>query len=213
MNNELEKHIVELCPILYQYYHGSEYETLMHWGFECDDGWFVPIFEASKKIEKINRFLKKYNQEIVADQVKEKYGELRFYYHFQERYVFKTIHTKNFPHPSFFNDKLLKPKNMKIYWIKYFYTKVINIIIEVYINAFIEMINDFNSFLHKKDKQKFNELKDLFESEVENIISEAEVRCWERCEICGSKSDVTSTKGWIKRLCGYCMRKRNDKNE
>ena len=75
------------------------------------------------------------------------------------------------------------------------------------------LINDFNSFLHKKDKQKFNELKDLFEAEVENIVNEAEVRCFERCEICGSKSDVTSTKGWIKRLCDYHMRKRNDKNE
>ena len=75
------------------------------------------------------------------------------------------------------------------------------------------MINSFNLFLHKKDTQRFNELRDLFEAEVENIINEAEVRCWERCEICGSKNEVTSTKGWIKRLCGYCMRKRNDKNE
>lgn len=213
MKDDLEKAIVESCPILYKYYHGSEYETLMHWGFECDDGWFVPINEASKKIEKINRFLKKYNYEIVADQVKEKYGELRFYYHFQERYILKTIHTKNFAHPSFFKDKAIKPKNIKVYWIKYFFTKVINCFIETYINAFIEMINDFNSFLHKKDTKRFNELKDLFEAEVENIVNEAEVRCWERCEICGSKSDVTSTKGWIKRLCDYHMRKRNDKNE
>lgn len=38
--------------------------------FECGDGWFLPIWHASEKLSKFR---------IRADQVKEKFGGIRFY--------------------------------------------------------------------------------------------------------------------------------------
>jgi hypothetical protein len=45
-------------------------------GVECGDGWFEIIREASVAIEKLNR---EHNANIVAHQIKEKFGTLRYY--------------------------------------------------------------------------------------------------------------------------------------
>lgn len=52
--------------------------TCMCWGFECDDGWFNLIYNLCNflqwHIDKNN------HPQIIAKQVKEKFGTLRFYY-------------------------------------------------------------------------------------------------------------------------------------
>ncbi len=50
----------------------SETENLMRFGFSCGDGWFQLIWDLCEKLEKIDK-------ELIATQVKEKYGTLRFY--------------------------------------------------------------------------------------------------------------------------------------
>jgi len=70
MNKEHSRYLVENFPKLYQGYGGDPRETLMAFGFECGDGWFDLLKELSEKIE---------NHDVVASQVKEKYGTLRFY--------------------------------------------------------------------------------------------------------------------------------------
>jgi hypothetical protein len=47
-----------------------------HFEFECGDGWFELLKEC---IERLSALRKKGNYDIVADQVKEKFGTLRFY--------------------------------------------------------------------------------------------------------------------------------------
>lgn len=55
----------------------------MYWGFSCADGWFKLIYDLSKKLEPlIQKELDKSVNKLEyprASQVKEKFGELRFY--------------------------------------------------------------------------------------------------------------------------------------
>jgi hypothetical protein len=68
----------------------SEYETepMDLWGFECNDGWFEIIDTLCSRIQKhVDRRISNIqdpeeaeNLQVVAQQVKEKFGGLRFYY-------------------------------------------------------------------------------------------------------------------------------------
>ena len=78
MKTELEKMLIEKYPILYKTSTSPVTESLMCFGFECNDGWFKIIDDLSTKIEKYNESVDE-DLQCVALQVKEKYGTLRFY--------------------------------------------------------------------------------------------------------------------------------------
>jgi len=71
MHLYLENILVKKYPGIFQQYGGDMRETCMHWGIACGSGWF-------KLIDKLCNDLSKY-PEVVASQVKEKFGGLRFY--------------------------------------------------------------------------------------------------------------------------------------
>lgn len=71
MNRENTEYLIENFPNLYQDAVCSPKESLMCFGFECGDGWFELIKELSEKLEP--------EAGVVAIQVKEKFGGLRFY--------------------------------------------------------------------------------------------------------------------------------------
>lgn len=75
MNIDLETMLVKQFPNLYKNYGGDETKTCMAWGFECGDGWYRLIRDLSEKIAPLGA---------VAEQVKSKYGTLRFYVSFDE---------------------------------------------------------------------------------------------------------------------------------
>ena len=79
MNEDLQKQLYELGPILYQEKDLPMQQTCMCWGFECPDSWFDLLKELTIELETSinNKYKGKY--ECVAQQVKEKYGSLRFY--------------------------------------------------------------------------------------------------------------------------------------
>ena len=89
MNVELDKVLCEKYPKIFKNRDGSVMETCMAWGFECDDGWFDVIDILCHEIQNhvdwksknITEEEEKESLQVVADQVKEKYGTLRFYYH------------------------------------------------------------------------------------------------------------------------------------
>jgi hypothetical protein len=70
MKKELELELVKKYPNLYKDYGGDPRVTCMHWGFSHGDGWYKIIDELSAKLEPFG---------VVAAQVKEKFGGLRFY--------------------------------------------------------------------------------------------------------------------------------------
>lgn len=73
MNTELEDQLCKNYPVLYRNRHDERIQTLLSWGFACDDGWFGLI-------DAISLLLSKHDQNIKAIQIKEKLGGLRFYY-------------------------------------------------------------------------------------------------------------------------------------
>lgn len=81
MTPELENKLIEDFPLLYQE---------LPWGFECNDGWYTLIYEASAKLEaEIQKYIKLYpNDKLIPHcvQLKQKFGTLRIYmaYHLDE---------------------------------------------------------------------------------------------------------------------------------
>lgn len=90
MREELDKKLVEKYPKIFANRHGDMRETLMCWGFECGDGWYNIIDQLCANIQHYTdwnnqNFAKGFKQykevpQVIAVQVKEKFGTLRFYY-------------------------------------------------------------------------------------------------------------------------------------
>ena len=88
MKKDLDEKLTREFPLLYSDRHESMMITCMCWGFSCDDGWFDIIYKLSSKLEpliikyiKDNEGSDEYKDRSYpkAAQIKEKYGELRFY--------------------------------------------------------------------------------------------------------------------------------------
>jgi hypothetical protein len=77
MNKELELKLVEKYPNILCDYGGDMKKTCMHWGMECCDGWYDLLDELLAKLDYLSTVS---GVQVVADQIKEKFGTLRFYY-------------------------------------------------------------------------------------------------------------------------------------
>jgi hypothetical protein len=83
MKQELDKLLCEKYPKMMVNRNLPMTETCMCWGFECGDGWFNILDQLMGNIQHHIDW-KNRNGEVVPqvtlDQVKEKFGTLRFYY-------------------------------------------------------------------------------------------------------------------------------------
>lgn len=107
MSPDLDKKLCEEFPSIFRNRNADKTQSCMHWGFECGDGWYNIIrgiclavtnnYSTSKDLKADGRFLPPdvdiHHPDfdsyfwhhtgaglVIADQVKEKYGMLRFYY-------------------------------------------------------------------------------------------------------------------------------------
>jgi hypothetical protein len=101
MKQELDEALCEKYPLIFADRNKSMMETCMCWGFDCGDGWYQILDSLCGQIQshidwshKNHRWDLKWNEEnpdnsravrepvlqVVASQVKEKFGGLRFYY-------------------------------------------------------------------------------------------------------------------------------------
>jgi len=91
MREELDEQLCKKYPLIFKNRHGDMKETLMCWGFECGDGWYQILDSLCANIQshidwQNENFAKGYPHyekpvpQVVAVQVKEKFGGLRFYY-------------------------------------------------------------------------------------------------------------------------------------
>lgn len=75
--------LVKKYPSIFREFGGDPKDTCMAWGIECGDGWFDLIDNLCKTItnhvDHANRLWPKLKFAVVAAQVKQKYGTLRFY--------------------------------------------------------------------------------------------------------------------------------------
>ena len=90
MKQELDKLLCERYPKMMVNRLKPMQETCMCWGFDCGDGWFTILDQLMGNIQhhidwNNKNFEKGYSQykqvpQVTLDQVKEKFGTLRFYY-------------------------------------------------------------------------------------------------------------------------------------
>jgi len=90
MKQELDQLLCEKYPLMMVNRDKSMMETCMCWGFECGDGWFNILDQLMSNIQhhidwnnkNFEKGYKQYKQvpQVTLDQVKEKFGTLRFYY-------------------------------------------------------------------------------------------------------------------------------------
>lgn len=80
MDTKLDELLVTDFPNLYRMRHGKMSHTCMCWGFDVGDGWHNIIRQLSIKLEALILALPEEERaDCYADQVKEKFGGLRFY--------------------------------------------------------------------------------------------------------------------------------------
>jgi len=70
MKDELADKLVKKYPTLFKNYKGDMRQTCMAWGICTGDGWYDLLDELCSKLEPYG---------VVAAQIKEKFGGLRFY--------------------------------------------------------------------------------------------------------------------------------------
>ena len=75
MKESLELALVKDFPGIFRDYRGDPMKTCMAFGLEIGDGWEPLIRKLCTAIIEAG------GDDVVADQVKEKWGSLRFYYH------------------------------------------------------------------------------------------------------------------------------------
>lgn len=87
MKKELDNYLVEKYPKIFINRYGDMKETAMCWGFEHGDGWFWLLDQLCDSIQEYIDTNNKYKKEedkkipqVVASQVKEKFGTLNFYF-------------------------------------------------------------------------------------------------------------------------------------
>lgn len=81
MKEELEIELVKKYPKILKDYKGDMMQTCMAWGMEHDGGWYKLLDECMEKLQYFCDLCSKDGREVqvIADQIKEKYGDLRFY--------------------------------------------------------------------------------------------------------------------------------------
>ena len=90
MKRELDEYLCKTYPKMMVNRNKDMQETCMCWGFECGDGWFPILNQLMGNIQHHIDW-KNRTEEVVAqvtlDQVKEKFGTLRFYYTGGDDYI------------------------------------------------------------------------------------------------------------------------------
>ena len=90
MRDELDRALCEKYPKIFANRHASMMETAMCWGFDHGDGWYNIIDQLCNNIQSHIDWQEKIGKsvpQVVATQVKEKFGTLRFYYDGGDDYI------------------------------------------------------------------------------------------------------------------------------
>jgi len=81
MKEELQLELVNKYPKILKDFRGDPKTTCMAWGIDVEDGWYELLDECMEKLQYFCDLCSKDSEEVqvVADQIKEKFGGLRFY--------------------------------------------------------------------------------------------------------------------------------------
>jgi hypothetical protein len=90
MKQELDALLCEKYPKMMVNRHKPMTETCMYWGFDCGDGWFTILDQLMGNIQHHIDWKNRKEEvvpQVTLDQVKEKFGTLRFYYTGGDDYI------------------------------------------------------------------------------------------------------------------------------
>jgi hypothetical protein len=90
MKQELDEYLCKVYPKIFANRYKDMTETAMCWGFDCGDGWFQILNQLCNNIQHHLNWKNEDSEvvaQVVADQVKEKFGTLRFYYTGGDDYI------------------------------------------------------------------------------------------------------------------------------
>jgi hypothetical protein len=79
MKPELEAKLVKKYPKIFKMVGSTPQESCMAWGMDCGDGWYWLIDQLCEELQGSIDRTKPAPPQLVATQVKEKFGGLRFY--------------------------------------------------------------------------------------------------------------------------------------
>ena len=232
----LAKETMELCKILYCQKDLPMTKTCMCWGFECGEGWHHILKRLSCELEALNiQFYDKYKVRIQADQVKEKFGTLRFYY---------SVICDNFMEKGLEANKVIdafeRKKDSGYFGLKCVIDEQGRTVDEIGEDGKKRAVwhppkTHIEITEHKDEYETMKALADgarkilaeqgryeitpeqrvimeYMESEAEARVKKAEDDCYNTCETCGSQigtdwSPRCETTGWIRYICDRCADK------
>lgn len=241
VKHSIVKETIEQCKILYCQSHLPCTKTCMCWGWECHDGWHRVLRDLSCSLEVLNiLFYDKYKVRIQADQVKEKYGTLHFYYsvvcdNYTEEGLEakKTIDAfeakkdsgyfalKTVVDRKGYSEEVETDGKKQSIW----HYPVCHLEVTAHKDEFDKMSAESDAamkvILEKgrydpTDEQKV--IMTYMETTADRLIEEAEAKCYNTCEICGCSigtehSPRVETTGWIQYICKKCADKLNKPKE
>lgn len=200
--------MMENHPILYDNRKLPMTQTCMCWGIECGEGWYFPLADLSDILEGINQtFGKQYHFAIKAEQVKEKYGTLRFYYQIVPVYpLWRRILAAPWNWLAGTSIRAIRPVGFdeakRISWApKFTYW--------LYRGFFA-----ISSFFLGGGKDTTTILS-FVDRIVSYLINETEKKCFDTCEDCGMSigenwSPRCETTGWITYICEKCAKEKRN---
>jgi hypothetical protein len=88
MKQELDDKLCMSYPEIFRDRYAAASTTSMCWGFECGDGWYTLIDRLCNDITlHLSQYTKAEIDPVIATQVKEKFGGLRFYHNGGDAFV------------------------------------------------------------------------------------------------------------------------------
>lgn len=197
MKTELQKKLFDKYPIIFQDRNKPMTETCMCWGVDTGDGWYNLIDKLCSELMYIS---KKHDVIIIADQVKEKYGTLRFYYSvklgnrwtYHPMLVIKVINdiTRRLPY-KYFN--WLQHPIWKFYnWTRKFENRL---------DGKVFITEERGHWIrHGRKMFAYNGINDI----ISDVVGKYEDLSEMICEDCGSSAQLKCKYGWYKTICDKC---------
>lgn len=202
MKKELEDKLFEKYPVIFKDRTLPMTETCMCWGLSCGDGWYNLLDNLCKDLTYIS---KQYDVTITAEQVKEKYATLRFYY--STKYGSKWTYKKaKLAHWLYHNVGYRLYDHKMLHWL-------------------MNLIRDYYDYKTKREwsfkgktiltEHRGNYIEHgryMFANEgVQNLISDC-INKYEDfsglvCESCGMSGNLSKRGTWYATLCDSCRSK------
>jgi len=205
MKEELENIIFSKFPDMFEERKLPMTQTCMCWGLEAPTGWFYLIYGLCSELDRLG---KEYDFTVVAEQVKEKYGTLRFYHRVAngKSWVYKPLKLNMFLNNSWnkFDDLLYKLcRKLKI---KHF-TRHIHLKRGLWFYNGQRYIN--RTFQNGWEGFGKTDISDYVNARISYITNKYESLSGKICYACGTIGTYDNPMGkpggtWVSYICKNC---------